>query len=105
VLILTDYIVFVFHSFSMAITLENGSTKAQFLSLWENTIKALCYAEELPGANGCVSDWNNWLSVSHRGTDKRDFLIQFVLLLSSYYTKYFLSHSADSAQIDLLPEP
>jgi hypothetical protein len=73
VLILTDYIVFVFHSFSKAITLDDESTKAYILSFWENAIKELCYSEELPGSMGCVSDWNNWLSVSHRGTDKKDF--------------------------------
>jgi hypothetical protein len=75
------------------------------LSLWENAIKKLCYADELPGKMGCVTDWNNWLSVSHGGTDKKDFLFQFSLLLCCYYTKYFVTHDPADSEIDLLPEP
>lgn len=76
IIILTDYSVFVFHEFSKGVKLEDGSTKAKFLSVWEKQISKLCFESRRPEGTGmeCIKDWNSWLSVSIDGKDQTDLI-------------------------------
>ena len=113
VFILVEYFLYTLHDFSRAATMEEEPVRVTLIATWESFVKdSLCYMEERPDASNaddphdtCLDDWNDWLSIGRGSIKPQFFLVQYVLLMVAYYTRYFTKNEVHNTGVKILPEP
>jgi hypothetical protein len=80
---------------------------SDFKNSWESFIKDnLCYLKGEDNNNdACLDDWNKWFEFSKDSIRISFFIVQYCLLMSAYYARYFTEQVPNMAHVTVRPEP